>query len=323
VSRCDVSVVCVVGDDCRDLGGVHVEFRQALAATGRAVEFVYVLDGPRPEAQAALARNADRVLPVRVVHMAKGFGHATGLEVGFAKAEGRYVLTIPDRPQIDPTVVGEILRLLDGGAQLVATRREPRRDALPNRLQSRVFHGLVRRLAGHDFQDLTCELRGMTQDVARRLHLYGDQHRFIPILAARAGFAVMEIPGTQHPDNRQLRLRWPGVYGRRLLDILNIYFLTRFTRKPLRFFGLIGAAVGLPGLAICLFLAGQRLWVDTPIRERPLLLLGVLLIVIGVQLVSLGLLGEIIIFMSGRRDEPETVETELDSETNSRKMSVG
>ena len=147
-----------------------------------------------------------------------------------------------------------------------------------------------------------------TVAAARKLQLYGDLHRFIPVLAASKGFRVVEIPGEQRTEDRKLRVFGPGVYARRLLDILHLYFLIRFTRKPLRFFGLIGLVLGIAGLVICAALAYSRLFLGTGLADRPLLILGVLLIVLGVQITSIGLLGEIIIFLSPRRDAPEVDE---------------
>jgi dolichol-phosphate mannosyltransferase len=175
-------------------------------------------------------------------------------------------------------------------------------------MQSRVFHAMVRRLVGHDFRDMSCGLRGFTAESARRLELYGDQHRFIPVIATRLGYRVLEIPGGQHPDNRALRLRSPALYAGRLLDVLNIYFLTQFTRRPLRFFGAIGASCAAFGFGISAWLAAERLFGRVSLADRPLLLLGVLLIVVGFQVLSIGLLAEIIIFLSAKRETPQARE---------------
>lgn len=301
----EISVVCPVGRDGRDLEQVHREFREALASTNRTAEFIYVLDGHWPEHEAALRKIREDRFPTRVLRMAKGFGEATALQVGFERAAGSYVLTVSAWLQIDAKVVLRVLEALDGGAEAVVTRREPRSDALFNRIQSRVFHGLIRRLVGQNFEDMTCGVRGFTREAALKLDLYGDQHRFIPVIAVRHGYHVTEIPGAQHSANKQIRLYAPGVYLRRLLDILNIYFLTQFTRKPLRFFGLVGSTIGAIGLLLTAWLAVERLAFDLPLADRPLLLLGILLIVLGVQVISIGLLGEIIIFLSARRETPE------------------
>jgi hypothetical protein len=308
LSEVEISVVCPVGRHAQDLSGTHREYAEALARTGRQAEFLYVLDGRRPEAWNDLRGLEEDRFPVRILTMARGFGEATALQVGFERARGRLVLTIPDRPQLEARVLLDVLTELDRGEEAVVTFRHPRTDALLNRLQSRIFHWLARQATRQRFHDLTCGVRGFTRQVAVGLDLYGDQHRFIPVIALRNGHRVHEIPGVQHRENRTLRLRAPGVYVRRVLDLLNIYFLARFTRKPLRFFGLFGALIGLVGFAISAYLAAQRLLGFSALANRPLLLLGVLLIVLGVQVTAIGLLGEIIIFFASRRDTPQVRE---------------
>jgi len=304
----EISLVCPVGRDLVDLAANHREYADVIASTGRTAEFIYVVDGPRKEAIAELAGIRDDRFRVRIFRMARGFGEATAMQVGFQRAEGKFVLTVPDRPQIEAGVLLEVLALLDQGNKVVVTRRWPRTDAVLNRIQARVFHSLVHWAVKQRFHDLTCGVRGFTRDAALKLDLYGDHHRFIPVIAARKGYRVLEIDGTQHEKNRALRLQAPGVYARRMLDILNILFLARFTRKPLRFFGLLGLIGGLIGFAVTGYLAVQRLLGVTPLADRPLLLLGVLLIVLGVQVTAIGLLGEIIIFFASRRDTPEVGE---------------
>ncbi len=311
----EISLVCPVGKHVTELESVHREFREVLESTGRTAEFVYVIDGPWTGAEPVLRKLRDDRFPIRVFTTAKGFGEATALQFGFERARGRLILTIPDRPQIEAAVLLRVLADLDQGHEVVVTCRSPRTDAFLNRLQSRAFHGLVRLLVGHGFQDLSCGVRGLTTEAARKLDLYGDQHRFIPIIAAKLGYRVKEIPGRQHSHNESLRLRGIGIYTRRLLDILNIYFLTKFTRKPLRFFGLVGMAIGGLGFAISAYLAVQRLLRSSPLADRPLLILGILLIVLGVQVMSIGLLGEIIIFLSAKREEPEVEEVHFDRAT--------
>ena len=308
MSQYEISVVCPVTKHVSELAAVHREFENELAKSDKSIEFIYVLDGPWTGAETQMAGMESSRYPVRVFTMANGFGEATALQYGFDQAQGTTIVTIADRPQIDAATVHEVLAKLGDGCEMVVTRREPRRDALLNRLQSKVFHGLVRWLTGKSFADLTCGLRALTADLAKGLDLYGDQHRFIPVLALRRGYKVAEIPGNQHAANTGLRLRGPGIYVRRLLDILNIYFLTKFTRKPLRFFGLIGLAVGAVGGVLLTLLAIARLFFDVQLADKPMVLLGALLFVLGVQVMSIGLIGEIIIFLSSKRDMPEAVD---------------
>jgi dolichol-phosphate mannosyltransferase len=307
----DVSVVCAVGREVGDLVALHASAREVLERIGLSAEFLFVFDGPRPAAEAVVAGLDTGRFPVRALRMARGFGEAAALDLGFARVRGRRVITIPAHMQVDLRGIEPVLAKLDEGFDVVVTRREPRRDPLVNRLQSRAFHWLIGSATGETrFRDLTSGLRGMTASSARALELYGDMHRFIPLLAIRHGFRVTEVAVGQGPEDLGLRLFRPGVYVRRVLDVLNVLLLTRFTRKPFRFFGLIGLAVAAVGAAICVVLFVERLLGLTALTERPLLLLGVLLLILGVQLASIGLLAEIIIFHSSRVERPQSFEIE-------------
>ena len=167
-------------------------------------------------------------------------------------------------------------------------------------MQSSLFHGIVRRLTNTKFHDLSCGFKAMRRRVARELKLYGGMHRFIPVLALNRGFTVREVPMTQRSEDRQTRFHGAAAYLGRLLDILTIFFLMKFTRTPLRFFGLLGVGLFSGGFLIDLLVAAQKIFLHMEISDRPALLLGVLLMVLGMQTLSLGLLGEIIIFTHAR-----------------------
>jgi len=305
----EISIVCVSGPYAGDLRAVHEAFAAIAAGLKRPVEFLYILDGhSAPQADALAAAAMPGGAAVRVFRTARSFGRASALAFAFERASGRLVVSIPDRFQVEPMALADVVAALEQGADVVVTRREPRSDALLNRLQSRIFHALVRRISKQTFHDITCELRGFRTPVARRLELYGDLHRFIPVLAARRGFTVREIPVPQRPEDRALRVFLPGVYARRLLDVLHVLFLTRFTSKPLRFFGLLGLVLSLLGAGITGVLGVERLLGLTSLTDRPLLLLGLLLLVLGVQVISIGLIGEMVLFLSPRQDQPEVTE---------------
>lgn len=314
VAEVDLSIVCVVGRLAGDMAAVHRETADVVTSLQRSAEFVYVFNGPHPEAEHALSRRDVGPIPVRVYRMAKGFGEASALDLGFSLARGKYVITIPDRFQAEPMGILRVLEALDRGYEVVVTRREPRRDPWINRLQSRIFHFFTRQLSGRRFRDMTCALRGLTREASRSLELYGDLHRFLPILAAAKGFRVEEVAVLQRDEDAQMRVFGPGVYARRLLDILHVFFLARFTRKPLRFFGLIGLAAATLGFLISGWLTVERLFGGKPLTDRPLLLLGVLLIVLGVQVASMGLIGELVIFLSAKEHQAPSVEVDRDED---------
>jgi hypothetical protein len=190
-------------------------------------------------------------------------------------------------------------KLVEEDSDLVVAWRHPRVDSLFNRLQSRVFHALIGLLIGAKYHDISCGLRIMKRKVAEEIPLYGDLHRFFPISAYQRGFRVCEVDVRQSPQDTKRRVYKPGVYLRRLIDILTFFFLFKFTKKPLRFFGLIGSGIFGVGTVITGFIGAERLLGIAP-AGRPLLVLGALLMVFGVQLFSTGLLGEIIIFTHAR-----------------------
>ena len=179
---------------------------------------------------------------------------------------------------------------------MAVARRSPRSDGWLNRVQAAAFHALAHAVSSGGFHDMGCGVRVMPRHVAESLRLYGDLHRFIPLLALREGYRVAEIPVPQHAADARPRVYQPGIYVRRLLDIMAFFFLTRFTEKPLRFFGLLGSIFFAVGGLTTLLLLVQRLE-GVGIANRPLLLLGVLLLALGVQLMGLGLVGEMIVYL--------------------------
>jgi glycosyltransferase involved in cell wall biosynthesis len=307
----DVTVVVPITERYDDLAELYRVYSGALAQCGVSREFLFVLDGSSPRALETLRKLRVDHADVRVFELGGRFGEAMALAVGFRQARGRRLLTLAPYFQVEAAAVAAVLAELDRH-DLVITRRHPRRDPWINRLQSRVFHWLTARLTGAVFHDLTCGLRGMTREVAESLTLYGDLHRFIPVLAKRQGFRIAEVAVGQHPLDHGMRLRAPGVYLRRMLDILIVLFLAKFTKKPLRFFGLIGMLLFVGGSAVTLYLGLYRLLGFGGIAERPLLLLGVLLMVLGVQLLSIGLIGEIVIFTHARQLKDYKVQEILD-----------
>jgi glycosyltransferase involved in cell wall biosynthesis len=295
------SVLVPIAERHDDLRAIYFQVVEELTPRGVPFEVIFVLDGPRfRHAEGQLRELQASCSGVRVFRLNRAFGEATALRFGAARAGGRTILTLAPYFQLAPGAIGRVLDTLKDGYDLVMARRHPRIDSWFNRIQSRIFHFLTYRLTGVRLRDITCGLRAMKAEVLREIPLYGDLHRFIPLLAYKQGFRVMELPLPQSPADARLRVYRPGVYVRRLLDLLTVFFLFKFTRKPLRFFGLVGSALFGSGLLITGYLAILRLLHVTALADRPLLLLGVLLMVLGVQTASLGLIGEIIVFTRAR-----------------------
>ena len=178
--------------------------------------------------------------------------------------------------------------------------RTPRVDPLLNRLQSRLFNWAIRCVVRGDFHDLNCYFRAIRRDVLEDVAVYGDMYRFLPVLAQRQGFKVVEVPVRHLKEWGRPGIFGVGVYVRRLLDVLGVMFLTKFTLKPLRFFGSVGFAVAATGSFILAWVVFQRIAFDAGLYGRPIFLIGVLLLLLGVQIIGFGLVAEIIIYTQAR-----------------------
>jgi len=290
-----ISVVVPVVERAENLLAVYQAFAQELEARTQEHEFLFVFDGrltPSPELLALARANEG----VRILRFARQFGETAALQLGIEKSRGDLILTLPAYFQVQPHGIHLLLDAISAGADLVVANRSPRLDSWLNRMQSRAFQSIVGGVSEQRFHDMACGVRVMRRSVAEALPLYGDLHRFIPALALREGFRVDEVAVPQHPGDARMRVYGPGIYLRRLLDIAAFFFLAKFTEKPLRFFGLVGSVFITGGAVLSLVLLIQR--VDGQgIANRPALLLAVLFLALGVQLIGLGLVGEIIVHL--------------------------
>jgi glycosyltransferase involved in cell wall biosynthesis len=292
-----LSVVMAVGTGHADLGELAGQYLNELDATGLSCEFIVVLKGDDYDALQTIKKLQAEDARVKGIVMHRWQGEATALAAGFDKAGGAVILTLPAYCQVEPSEVQRVLKtLLEDGPDVVIAWRHPRTDARLNRALSWIFHQLIRKLTATTYHDITCGLRAMRRQVAEEVHLYGDLHRFFPLLAYQRGFKVVELPVRQSRHDVQRRPDGPGMYLRRLLDILTIFFLFKFTKRPLRFFGLVGSELFLAGAIVVGYLGLYRLLEFGAIAGRPLLILGALLMMLGAQLFSIGLLGELLIF---------------------------
>jgi glycosyltransferase involved in cell wall biosynthesis len=290
-----LSVVVPVTNGVEDISELFVSYDEVLARTGREYEFLFVLDGGKSQVRAHLERLQAAGHPVRVFQFAKSFGEAAALTVGFEHARGDVLLTLPARFQVESSSLPRLVDALED-SDMVVTRRWPRTDSPFSRMKTVVFNRLVGFRSGIQFHDLGCSVRILRKAVANEVPIYGDQDPFLPLLARHKGFVVKEI---DLPQSRRAPYRRPhglGVYLRRLLDVFTVFFLTKFTRKPLRFFGMIGAGIALVGLLALLYVVIERLFFGESLADRPALLLSSLMFVLGVQILGLGLIGELVIF---------------------------
>ena len=257
-------------------------------------EFIYVLDGEQPEALEELT-TLQKTEKLTIISLAKWFGEATALNAAFSKASGNIFLTLPAYEQVETDGLHRLVEALND-CDMVLVRRWPRNDSILNRLQARLFNFLLRLSTDLKIRDAGCSVRAFKRNVIDEVNIYGDLHRFFPVIAHRQGFRVIELDIAQSKKDTRQRIYSPGLYLRRLLDLLTIFFLIKFTKKPLRFFGLVGSTLFGFGLAITMYLITERLLFDVALADRPALIFSSLLIVLGIQIIAIGLIGEIIIF---------------------------
>lgn len=291
-----VSVVVAVAERPAPLDDLYRAYASALRDAGYAFEFVFACEPYLAEAADPIRDLAGQGEPVSVVDVGQARGEAALLNEAMGRCRGEVLVTLPGYFRVDVDVVPRLIEAVEDGVDLAVARRSPRHDSWINRVQSRIFHRLLGAAAGERIDDIACGVRAMRPEVIEEVPLYGDFFRFFPLFVRREGFQVSQLDAPQHAGDRETRVYRPGVYLRRLIDLLGVFFLVRFTYKPLRFFGLVGVALGLAGAVILLVLLVQRLG-GQGIADRPLLLLGVLLVTIGIQSFALGLVGEIIVHL--------------------------
>jgi glycosyltransferase involved in cell wall biosynthesis len=306
-SPVEVSVIVPVGSRRAPAAELYSEYKAGLDALGRSYEVIFVLDGRCADFAAELGALLERGERFTVISLSRPFGEATALMAGFEQAAGSVIVTLPAYHQIDGSELGKLVGSV-GSDDLVVCRRWPRAGGVLERLRRGMFHGLLAWVTGQSFHDLGCGARAFNRHVLEEIKLYGDQHRFLAVLAERQGFKVREIDLRQSPRDRFEGTYQPREYARGVLDIFTVFFLVRFTKKPLRFFGMMGVATFLVGAALVTWLVIERLFFSQPLAERPALLLSSLLVVLGLQLFALGLLGELIIFTNARSSREYKIE---------------
>jgi uncharacterized membrane protein len=299
-AHAEVSVIVTVVERPEPLDALYREYAAVLASYGRSCEFIFVAHPFFHEMLEPLRALQQSGEPVRILESPRSIGETALLRMGLADARGGIVITVPAYRQVQPSALRELLAAVEEGVDLAVARRWPRLDSRVNRLQHLALHLTAGRLANGKLHDIACGVRAARREVLLDIPLYGDFARFLPLLAIYNGYNVVEVASEQHPSDLPTRVYSAGVYVRRLIDILGLYFLLRFTEKPLRFFGLIGSVLaGIGGVALVVMFV-QRI-LGQPLGNRPLLLLAVLLATLGVQAIALGLVGEMIVHFNASR----------------------
>jgi glycosyltransferase involved in cell wall biosynthesis len=294
-SRPEVSVVVPLLNEILNLEDLHLQLVESLRATGRSYEIVLVDDGSTDGTREALLRLEDKDPAVRAVLLRRNFGQTAAFSAGFDRARGDVIVTSDGDLQNDPADIPVLLAKIDEGYDIVCGWRRRRHDPLSKRVPSWLANRIISWSTGVRLHDYGCSLKAMRSEVVAGLRLYGEMHRFIPAVASWMGVRLAEVPVNHRPRTRGRSKYGIGRTVRVVLDLFTVKFLLSYGTRPAHLFGLMGLAFGATGSAILAYLAYVRLFQDTAIGGRPLLLLGALLFLTGVILVNFGLMGELLV----------------------------
>lgn len=290
-----LSLVIPVYDEEENLRPLHAAIREALDPLGLGYEVVLVDDGST-DATLGIAREIQAQDPRWViVALRRNFGQTAAMSAGFDHARGEVIVTLDGDLQNDPGDIPKLLALIKE-YDVVSGWRVDRRDPFLTRLlPSWVANWLISVVTGVRLHDYGCTLKAYRREVVRNLRLYGEMHRFIPAVASWMGVSITEVE-TRHSPRRFGRSKYGlGRIFRVLLDLLTVKFLLSYSTKPIQIFGSLGLLSTMAGGGIGLYLSLLKLMTGQKIGDRPLLLLGVLLVLLGVQFIVLGLLGELLV----------------------------
>ncbi|WP_129626362.1 glycosyltransferase family 2 protein [Candidatus Oscillochloris fontis] len=290
-----LSIVVPIYNEEESIPYLYTRLSEVLTAYNQPYEIIAVDDGSRDQSFALLRDLASSDPRLRVVRFRRNFGQTAAFAAGFDRAQGEYIVTIDADLQNDPRDIPQLMARAEEGFDVVSGWRARRQDAFINRkLPSMIANRLISWVTGVYLHDYGCSLKVYRSEVVKNINLYGELHRFIPAVASWQGVAVTEMP--VHHEARRYGTSKYGISRtiRVLLDLITVRFLLSYSTRPMQIFGLWGLLSILIGFAISFYLTFIKLLYDADIGSRPLLLLGVLLIILGVQFIGIGLMGELI-----------------------------
>jgi len=292
----DLSIVTPVFNEEKNLKTLYEEIKAACDKLGKPYEIIFVDDGSR-DGSYPLLRAIQKTDPrVKLIKLRKNFGQTAAMAAGFDHARGDIIITLDADLQNDPQDFGLLIEKIEAGYDIVSGWRKTRKDKfLTRRLPSMTANWLISAITRVKLHDYGCTLKAFRRDVVRNINLYGELHRFIPAIASTIGVSIAEVPVHHRPRRHGKSKYTIARTVKVILDLLTVKFLLSYSTRPLQIFGIFGLASGVTGGLIGLYLSYQRLILKQGIAGRPLLLLSILLVVIGIQFITLGLLAEVMV----------------------------
>lgn len=302
------SALVLIEEESPDLGDHVRSLYEALTAKGEPFEILLIANGTEGFLKNILSEMQTFNSRLKAFALEKKASQAVCLKAGLKEALGNVIIVCGSYQQLSRNSFRALLGELDENVDIICPWRKHRVDPPLSQFQSRVFNWLVKKAAGSHLNDLSCTVRVFRRQVFDETPLYGRMYRFLPILARQKGFKTKEVECEHQQERGKSGLYSISEYAERLIDIAALYFTSRFSRKPLRFFSAIGMTFIAVGLIIAGYIFAEKFVFGLPIGTRPGLILGTLFMVLGVQAASVGLLAEIIAFTYGRRKPEYTVD---------------
>lgn len=289
-----LSIVIPLFNEASSLVELHEQVTGVLNRMRVRAEIIFVDDGSTDDSFAKLLQLQKRDRRVRVIQFRRNYGKSAALAAGFTRAQGRYLVTMDADLQDDPEEIPHLLEELQKGYDLISGWKKRRHDKFSKRFASKIFNTVTCKLTGVKLHDINCGLKAYRREVTDNIHVYGQLHRYLPVLAQKEGFRIGEVEVRHHPRKYGKSKFGLSRYTSGFFDLMTVLFLTRYTRRPLHLFGLAGIIAFLFGFGINAYLSYERLFNNRYLTNRPIIFLGLLLVIIGVQMVSFGLLGEML-----------------------------
>lgn len=296
-----LSIVIPLYNEEDSLPHLQQEIAKVCEANGITYEVVYVDDGSRDGSFAVLEEMHRKDSRIKVIQFRSNCGKSDALSAGFKEAAGTYVMTMDADLQDDPHEIPRLIARLEEGFDLVSGWKKKRHDPVSKRWPSKFFNRVTGLLSGVRLHDFNCGLKIYRNEVVKTVHVYGELHRYIPVLAALEGFRIGELAVNHRPRKFGKTKFGAARFFRGPLDLVTVLFLSKYMRRPLHLFGGLGFLISIAGLGITAYLVVMRVVRNAYLSNRPLLFIGVLLIIVGVQFISLGLLGEMLTKMNASR----------------------
>lgn len=309
-----LSVVIPAYNEEENIPLLYKNLKRVLEEIGKSYEIIFVDDGSKDATWERLKEIAQEDKRVKLIRFRKNYGQTAAMYAGFQHAMGQVVITMDADLQNDPEDIPRLLKKLEEGYDIVSGWRKDRKDPFISRkLPSMIANWIISKTTGVELHDYGCTLKAYKSDIVKRLELYGDMHRFLPALTKKFGAKITEIPVKHHP-----RIYGKSKYGigrtiRVILDIFLVKFLNEYLNKPMYVFGSIGFMLLALGLLMLLYLIFIKLFLDENIGKRPLLILSVLFILVGVQLISTGIIAELLvrIYYRTKEEKPFLIEEKI------------